>query len=413
METPLHSEYAARVMEAVQSSAVPAETVQNRPNVKMIALLALGHLCVDTNGGAIAAILPYIKVAQNLSYTAVGILVLVTNLTSSVVQPVFGYYSDRRARRWMLPTAVLFAGLGMGLTGLAGNYWIVMLLLVVMGLGSASYHPEGYRTAAAVAGARKATAISWFSVGGNVGIAIGPPVITFLVVNFGLRGTLGMIIPSIAISAMILPALSVVGAETRAHPAVGSASAAEVNRWGAMAILIVVVAIRSWTQLGFATYIPFYVLETLKAGPERVASMLFVFLGAGAVGTLIGGPMADRWGAKRFIVWGFLFTVPMGVLFLRSSGALAYIFLALFGGAVVATFTTSVVLGQAYLPRAPGMASGLIVGLAMGTGGLAVTLFGRIADVYGVPVVLWICALLPIAGLLAAAALPAAGSGDI
>lgn len=373
----------------------------------MIALLALGHLCVDTNGGAIAAILPYIKAAQNLSFTAVGTLVLVTNLTSSVIQPLFGYFSDLRARRWVLPAAVFFAGLGMGLTGLAGNYSTVMVLLVVMGLGTASYHPEGYRTAAAVAGANKATAISWFSVGGNIGIAIGPPIVTFLVVNFGLRGTLGMIVPAVTLSALILPALSAVSAETRVGPATTHASFSQVNRWGAMALLIIVVAIRSGTQLGFATYIPFYVLETLKAGPERVAWTLFVFLGAGAVGTLLGGPMADHWGAKRFIVCAFLFTAPLGVLFLKSSGALAYIALALFGGAVVATFTTSVVLGQAYLPRTPGMASGLIVGLAMGTGGVAVTLFGRLADAYGVPVVMWICALLPVAGFIAATALPA------
>ncbi len=374
----------------------------------MIALLALGHLCVDTNGGAITAILPYIKAAQNLSYTAVGALVLVTNLTSSVVQPLFGYFSDRRGRRWMLPAAVFFAGLGLGLTGLARDYWTVMALLVVMGLGTASYHPEGYRTAAAVAGARKATAISWFSVGGNVGIAIGPPIVTFLVVNLGLRGTLGMIGPSVALSALILPALSAVGAESRVRSTASRVNPAEANRWGAMAILIVVVAIRSWAQLGFATYIPFYVLETLKSGPERVAWMLFVFLGSGAVGTLLGGPMADRWGARRFIVYALLFTVPFGVLFLKSGGILAYIALALFGAAVVATFTTSVVLGQAYLPRTPGMASGLIVGLAMGTGGVAVTLFGRIADVHGVSAVLWICALLPIAGFIAATALPAA-----
>jgi len=173
-----------------------------------------------------------------------------------------------------------------------------------------------------------------------------------------------------------------------------------------MALLIVVVAIRSWMQLGFSTYMPFYYLDYLKAGPELVASLLFVFLGAGAAGTLIGGPIADRFGARRFVIWALLLTVPLGILFLESSGVLAFVTLALFGAVSVATFTTTVVLGQAYLPRNPGMASGLIVGFALGTGGMAVTLLGRVADSYGVPTVLWICALLPILGFITAIFLP-------
>ena len=390
------------------SSATPGApgAAPGNPNLKIIGLLAIGHLCVDTNQGSIPAILPFIKAAQGLSYTAAGVLVLVTNLTSSVIQPLFGYLTDRHPLRWMLPVSVLLAGLGMGFTGWAGNYWVVMFLLVVMGLGIAAYHPEGYRAAASVAGHRKATGISWFSVGGNLGIALGPPMITFLIVRFGLGGSAGMMVPAMIVSLLLL----IASPQLSAHPA-GISSARRVRepekqRPGAMALLIVVVAIRSWMQLGFSTYIPFYYLDYLKAGPEMVASLLFVFLGAGAAGTLIGGPIADRFGARRFIVWALLLTVPLGILFLRASGVLAFLTLALFGAVSVATFTTTVVLGQAYLPRNPGMASGLIVGFALGTGGMAVALLGRIADAYGVPAVLWICALLPILGFITATFLP-------
>ncbi|MFH1573227.1 MAG: MFS transporter [Acidobacteriota bacterium] len=377
-----------------------------RPHLKLIALLAAGHLVVDTNQGAIPAILPFLKSALNLSYASAGALVLVANLTSSIIQPLFGYFADQRSWRWMLPLSVVLAGLGLGLTGVAASYWLVMLLLVVMGGGVAAYHPEGYRMAAGVAGLKKATALSWFSVGGNIGIALGPPMITFLVVHFGMGGSVGMLLPALAMAFLLIlasPRLSIAG--PRYHPVTGTGQAAQ-NRPGAMALLIVLVAVRSWTQLGFATYVPFYYLDYLHASPQTVAWMLFVFLGAGAVGTLIGGPVADRWGAKPFTAWAFLVAAPLGIAFMKTEGFWAYVVMGLFGAALVATFTTTVVLGQAYLPRNPGMASGLIVGFAIGAGGVAVTLLGWFADLYGVPAVLWVSAAMPLIGFITAAMLP-------
>lgn len=382
-----------------------AQPSRKHPDLRLIILLAAGHMAVDTNQGSLPAILPYLRNAYGLTYTAAGALVLAANLTSSVIQPVFGYLADRRARRWMLPLSVLCAGIGMGLLGFAHHYWLMMLLLTLTGLGVAAYHPEGYRATAGVAGQRKATAISWFSVGGNLGIALGPPMITFLLVRHGLRGSIGMILPAVAVASLLLLASSRLtpsraGADSACH----SEGAASHPR--AMVLLILLVAVRSWTQLGFATYIPFYYLDYLKSTPETVASVLFVFLGSGAVGTLIGGPIADRWGARRFTILAFLVAMPLGSLFLCSKGVVAYLALGMFGAALVASFTTTVVLGQAYLPRNPGMASGLIVGFAIGTGGLAVTLLGGIADAFGVPAVLWISAMLPVVGFITALCLP-------
>ena len=377
-----------------------------KPNARLIALLALGHAVIDLNQGALPAVLPYLKASHNLSYAAAGTIVLAANVTSSLIQPLFGYLADQTARRWMLPVAVLLTGAGFGLTGLAPGYGALLLLVVAMGLGVAAYHPEGYKAATGVAGDRKATALSWFSLGGNVGVALGPPAITALVTALGLGGTLGLLVPTLVVALLllaVLPAFSEASASRTARTPVAHG----VNMPGAMALLILVVMIRSWTSLGFTTFVPFYYIDHLKADPRLVGPLLFVFLGAGALATVGAGPLADRWGPRPFMKWIFLAAIPFGALFLETRGVLAFVMLGLFGAVLTSSFSVSVVLGQAYLPRNAGMASGLIVGLAIGTGGLGVTALGWIADRWGLPAALWISALMPLAGFVAARFLPA------
>jgi FSR family fosmidomycin resistance protein-like MFS transporter len=176
---------------------------------------------------------------------------------------------------------------------------------------------------------------------------------------------------------------------------------------GAMALLILVVTIRSWTSLGFTTFVPFYYVDTLGADPRLVGPLLFVFLGAGAAGTVMAGPLADRWGARAFTKWVLLAAMPFGMLFLVTRGMLAFVMLGLFGAILTSSFSVSIVLGQAYLPRNSGTASGLIVGFAIGAGGLGVTALGWIADRYGLPAALWISAAMPLVAFVAARFLPA------
>src|SRR5262250_2770863 len=168
-----------------------------RPNAKLIALLSLGHFVVDLNQGSLPAYLPVLKAVHQLSYASTATIVLAANVASSLVQPLFGYFADQTARRWMLPASVLLTGGGFALMGLAPGYAALLALVIAMGLGVAAYHPEAYKTASSVAGERKATALSWFSLGGNVGIALGPPVITALVTVVGLTGSLGLLVPTL------------------------------------------------------------------------------------------------------------------------------------------------------------------------------------------------------------------------
>jgi len=377
-----------------------------RPHTKLIGLLAVGHLVIDLMQGSLPAVLPFLKNTHALSYAQAAALVLAANVTSSLIQPLFGFLSDRTVRRWILPASIFTAGAGIALIGLAPGYPSVLALVVVMGLGVAAWHPEGYKTATSVAGERKATALSWFSLGGNVGIALGPPLAALLLASWALPGMLGMMIPALVVGVVMLVALPAVTAASTSPRAARASAARGVNMPGAMALLIGVVAIRSWATLGVTTFVPFYYVDYLHADPRVVGQALFVFLGLGALATLVAGPLADRWGARTFVRWVFLAAIPFGVLFLQTRGVVALVMLGLFGAALTSSFTVSVVLGQSYLPRNAGMASGLIVGFAIGAGGLGVAALGWVADHHGLPAVLTITALLPFAGFVAARFLP-------
>jgi len=388
----------------IPSPLASAATGRVRPDMRLLGLLALGHMVVDINQGALAALLPFLKSALALSYTATGIIVLTSNVTSSLIQPLFGYFADKTARRWLLPVSVLLSSIGLGLMGLAPSYAAILLLVLVMGLGVAAYHPEGYRTATAVAGDRKVTGVSVFSTGGNIGIAVGPPMMTALVTAFGLPGTLGSLAPGLLVATLLAAVLPMLSAPSPSRSRSAAVGAPAMVR--AMSLLIVVIAARSWTQLGFTTYVPFYYLEVMKGDPRMVGTLLAIFLGSGAVGTLIAGPVADRIGVKRFVVTVFLLTTPVAAAFLFSSGILSLILLGALGFVLVSTFTASIVLGQAYMPRNPGMASGLIVGFATGAGGLGVTTLGWVADHWGLMASLWISALIPLAAFALSLFLP-------
>jgi FSR family fosmidomycin resistance protein-like MFS transporter len=392
------------VAETLPASGVTP--VRARPNTRVLGLLALGHLVVDMNQGSLAPLLPFLKGVFGLSYTASGAILLVASMTSSLVQPVFGYFADRAARRWLLPWAVLVAATGVALAGLAPSYGALLAFVVVSGLGVAAYHPEGYRTANQVAGDRKATGLSLFSIGGNIGFALGPPAVTFLVPRFGLPGTLGLLGPGLLVAgllATVLPTLIAAPAKSAAR----TAREGGRNMRGAMALLIGIVTVRSWTQLGLVAYVPFLYVDLLGKDPRVIGPLLFLFLGAGAVGTLAGGPIADRWGSRRYIVTSLALSTPLIALFVwRPGGWLAAAALAATGFVLVSSFSITVALGQAYLPRSLGMAAGLIVGLAIGTGGLGVTILGWVADHWGLYAALHLVAALPLAGLAVALCLP-------
>jgi len=368
-------------------------------NKKALAILSAGHLVTDINQGALPALLPFFKDVLSLSYTTAGIILLLGNLTSSVIQPVFGFLSDRRPIGWLLPLAPFIACLGMSITGLIPNYYLLLICVIVSGFGVASFHPEGFKTAHFFTGDKKATGMSIFAVGGSLGIALGPVWALTLVTSFGLKGTWVMVGPGILIAGILFFSISWLStpawsAFTRAKKE--TKKPLSKNQKITLLLLISVVTVRSWIQLGLVSYIPFYYINYLKWDPLYAGKLVSTFLMTGALGTLIGSPLADRWGHKRFLLMSLILTFPILLLFYNSSGLMAFVLIGIAGLVLISSFALTTVMAQALLPQHLGMASGLMVGFAIGTGGIGVTLLGTIADIWGVPAAMKTILVLPL-----------------
>jgi FSR family fosmidomycin resistance protein-like MFS transporter len=384
------------------------KTIVMKINKKALVLLSTAHLVTDLNQGALPALLPFFKEALNLSYTTAGAILLSANLTSSIIQPVFGHLSDKKPIGWFLPLAPLVACLGMSLAGLISNYSLLLLCVIVSGIGIAIFHPEGFKTAHFFTGQKKATGMSIFAVGGNLGIALGPIWALLLVTSLGLRGTLAMIVPGILIGVVLLFNISNLSAPVQTAHQVAEKEEkrplTKSQKW-TFFLLVSIATFRAWTHFGLATYIPFYYINYLKGNPLYAGKLVSTFLISGAVGTLIGAPIADRWGHKKILQISLLLSFPFLLLFYYSSGFISFILLGIAGMVLISSFALTTVMGQAVLPQHLGMASGMMVGFTMSAGGIGVTLLGVIADTWGVPMAMNTIMVLPLIAFVLSLAL--------
>jgi len=379
----------------------------NTFNLKVLLLLASGHLVTDLYQGALPVILPFLKAKLMLSYTATGTILLVGTLTSSIIQPLFGYISDRKEKPLLLPLGCLCAGAGFSMLALPSSFALVLPLVVLSGLGIASYHPEGFRTAHFFTGERRVTGMSIFSVGGNLGFAVGPLLALFVVQTWGFESLPVMAAPAVLFAVTILLSWHmIVIPRPGAHGAAAARQAGPgAAQWLSLCVLIGIVVMRSWVQVGLLTYIPFYFIDHLKGDILQAGTLVTTFLTGGAVGTLAGAPLADRWGHKRYLVLSMLLSSLLMPLFFVTEGILLFAVLGLLGMILISTFSVTIVMAQHLIPQGLGVASGLMAGFAIGTGGICVTLLGVVADHFGVPAALQAVMALPVIGLLLALSL--------
>jgi FSR family fosmidomycin resistance protein-like MFS transporter len=371
---------------------------------RAMTLLASGHLGTDFANGALPALLPFLVDRFGLTYTLAATLMLASTVSSSVVQPLFGLWSDRRGAIWLLPLGVGVAGVGIALAADAPSYWSCLLLVVVSGIGVAAYHPEGSKFAAYASGRRRASGMSAFSVGGNVGFALGPIMATPLVVAFGLRGGLLLALPCLAIAGALVAATRFLGTFVPERPPDG-ADAGGRDRRGAMALLLGVIAFRSLAWFGLITFVPLWEVSLghSKAHGNHLLSLMLL---AGGIGTVFAGPAADRIGRRPILIGSLVATAPLIAVFITVGGIPGAIALMLVGACVIGTFGVTMVMSQEYLPRHIGMASGLSVGLSIGLGGIAAVALGALADAVDLRAALWVCAGAPLAALVLGVLLP-------
>lgn len=377
--------------------------MQARIDKRAMGALAGGHLATDFAGGALPALLPFLVDRYGLSYTLAGLLVLASALSSSVIQPLFGIWSDRRGAIWLLPGGVAVAGIGIALAGVVPGYGLVVCCVVLSGLGVAAYHPEGSKVAAYASGRRRASGMSLFAVGGNLGYALGAIVATPLVLVFGLRGGLLLAVPCLAVAAMLcvlLPFLT-----TFVPDRADSGANVGEDRVGALVLLLGVIGFRSVAWFGLITFVPLWEVSLGRSeayGNRLLALMLL----AGGIGTLAAGPAADRLGRRPVLLASLVATPPLILTFVAVGGIPGVIALALAGVCVIGTFGVTMVMSQEYLPRHLGVASGLSIGLSIGLGGIAAVGLGALADSVNLRTALYVCAAAPLLAIGLGALLP-------
>ncbi len=381
---------------------------------RYVGLLTLAHASADINQGSIPALLPFFIAAHHLSFAAAATIVFAVNIVSTVSQPIFGCISDRRSQPWLIPLSMVIIGLGVSFTGFAPTYRIGVASVMVSGLGIAMFHPEGARLMNYLAEERKATAMSFFGIGGQLGFALGPLIATAALFWWGLRGTACLIVPPVVVAGIVLyllPRLTA-GYEPMARPRSRAAGLESKDRWLPFICLALALLSRSVVFYGLNTFLPLFWIHVLHQSGAAGGSALAVLLVASMAGNVLGGSSADRLGLRAVTITGFLcLSVLLPLLVATSNPLAATLLLVPIGLALSAPFGPMVVLGQSYLPQRVGLASGITLGLAFSFGGLTTPLLGRIADLHGLRAMFAVVAFMPMLSAALSLMLPAQKRG--
>ncbi len=358
-----------------------------------ICILSAAHAVADLPPGALPALLPFFALYYHLSYTEIAGLMFASSCLSSAVQPVFGLLADRSDKNALMATGVLLSGIGLALTGFVSGYWTVFAGVTLMGIGSAIFHPQAARSVNFLAGKQKSTGIGIFSVGGNAGFGFGPLIAVWAVTLWGLKGTalFGIFGIAFALVLLILNArLTQATAQSRSEnaPDCKVRFREGINDWHAFARLTLVIIGRSVVFCTVSAFLPLYCIRTLGV-TEAVAGTTIAVLAFGcAAMTLLGGYLGDRIGLIRMLRLGSLVLVPStAALVLCPNIFWIYVVLMVLSFGINAPYPAFVVLGQTYLAKNIGFASGVTLGLSFSVGGLFVPILGKLADASSLTVV--------------------------
>jgi MFS transporter, FSR family, fosmidomycin resistance protein len=344
--------------------------------------LAAAHMITDIYMPVLPAILPLLIAQNGYSFLAAGLLVTAYNVTSSFTQPVIGWLSDTRGLTISVSISLFISAVFVASMGIAKDYYLIMAFAVLAALGHACFHPTALSIVSRLCtSANRGQITSYFVVGGNIGYAIGPVLAGALVWWLGLPGLLFLVLPAIAMVLLLRILLPGGIAAAKAAHAVPAETIPDVPSKWPFTVLMVASVLRAWAIFAALTYLPTYLVS--QGYDLMTASLLMtLMLLSGVAGQVAGGRISDRFGRKEFMVFALAGAVPFFWLFLTTSGIPAIIALLCFGFCLWSSFSVAVAMGHELLPQNVGLASGMMLGLAIGFGGLGVAVSGLIADHY-------------------------------
>ncbi len=386
------------------SSAIP----EQKTMYNILLIIGFVHLLNDAIQAVVPAMFPILQQSMGLTFTQLGIIAFALNLTSSLIQPVVGLYTDKKPSPYALPIGLCFTFFGVLGLAFAPSFWLVVVSVVLIGLGSATFHPEGSRVAYMAAGNRRGFAQSIYQVGGNAGQALAPIITAVILVPLGQFGAIWFtFVAALAIGLLFYIARwyseqVTLMAKKKITKKISVKPHPQTRKIVIFAItlLVFLVFARSWFHAGITNFYAFYLIEQFSLTIQQSQIYIFIFLAAGAIGTFAGGPLADRYGKRNVLLISMLGSAPLALYLPHAGQAMSYVLLGAVGFIILSSFSVSVVYAQEIVPGKIGMVSGLIVGLAFGMGALGSVALGMVADLFGLTNTMLFVVSLPLLGLL-------------
>lgn len=398
---------AAKLKCLVSTASIPRTRADERTIFRVLIAISVCHLLNDMLQSVIPAIYPILKQSLDLDFSQIGLITLTNQLTASLLQPIVGMYTDRRPIPYSLAAGMTISLTGLMLLALAPDFITIIVAVACVGVGSAVFHPESSRVARMASGGQHGLAQSLFQVGGNAGSALGPLAAAFIVLPNGQRS-----IASFAVLAIIgIAILTQIGGWYKAHTAARAGKAAP-HKVGsplprgkvmlAIGVLLALIFSKYFYLASLSSYYTFYLINRFHVSIQSAQIHLFLFLGAVAAGTFIGGPIGDRIG-RKYVIWASILGVlPFSLLLPHANLFWTSVLTVIIGLVLASAFSAILVHAQELMPGRVGTISGLFFGFAFGMGGIGAAVLGELADRTSIEYVYFLCSFLPAIGILTA-----------
>ncbi|WP_172371214.1 MFS transporter [Sporosarcina jiandibaonis] len=373
-------------------------------------MFAIGgvHLLNDSLQAVIPAMFPILEESMGLSFTQLGLIAFALNMVASVLQPVVGYISDRKPRPYALPIGMTFSLVGIAGLAFAPEYWMILVFVILLGFGSAVFHPEGSRVSFMAAGSKRGLSQSIYQVGGNSGQALAPLISAFILVPLGQKGAAIFILVA-GLAIFILMKISAWYKEQLVQEKLNNRKRVILSTMAnlskkqvciALSLLLVIIFARSFYVISITNFYIFHLLKSYGLSISQGQLCIFLFLALGAAGTFFGGPMADKIGRKNVIVLSLALPIPFCILLPYVPLWAVIVLLSIIGFFIMLSFSVTVVYAQELVPSKIGTMAGLTVGLAFGMGAIGSVVIGILMDQIGIYNTMIVISFLPIIGLV-------------